>query len=233
MLITLPNADFSGAGLGQVQRFINGMPLSDLLGLWLFDDGADGDPLTSVADKSGQGNHAALRSGWTAGLKRSYGMEVATIDGTALQTAIPVNPAGRKMTVFVAGANTLPGDESSVFNNWTGSTDNEGMVAPTDSHLNGPALTLNYTGGDTTPAWQVFDNSSDMMGQIILVTGSNQPAYSAATVSGIEIDGTAGGVALHTLGAATQSVTNANVSAFYDGVTERGDLEFGPCAPCP
>lgn len=228
MFIQLPNADFSGNGLGKAVLFTHGMPSEDLLGLWLFDEGNDGDPFNSVADKSGNGNHATLRTNWTAGVKRTYGMEVTTNQGTALQTALPINPSGRQMTVFVAGANTLPGNETNQYNNWFGSTDNPGMDQPTLSHTNAPSLCLNYQGLDDTPRWQAFDAGGDMIGTSTLGADANQPDYDEPTVAALEIDGINDAVALHVLGAPMLTATDARVGMFYDGATNRGNLEFGP-----
>ena len=228
MLITLPNANFAATGLGQVTRLINGMPQADLVGLWLFDEGNDGDPVNSVADRSGLGNHATLRANWPAGVRRSYGMEVPTNEGTALQTAIPVNPNGQLLTVFVAGANTLPGSEPSTYNNWVGSTANTGMSLPTDAHTSGPSLVMNYTGDDTTPRWQLFDSLSDMIGQPVLAQSADQPDYNEPSIAAIETDGLNNTAKLHVLGAPSLSITNAAIGTFYDGVTNRGNLEFGP-----
>ena len=227
MLITLPNANFAATGLGQVTRLINGMPQADLIGLWLFDEGNDGDPVNSVADRSGFGNHATLRDDWSAGVRRSYGMEVTTNEGTVLQTAIPINPSGQKLTVFVAGANTLPGSEAQTYNTWVGASANPGMALPTDSHTNAPSLALNYTGNDASPAWQILDISADMIGQTVLNQGSNQPDYGDPGIAAIETDGLNNTAKLHALGAASLSVSNAAVGTFYDGVTNRGNLEFG------
>lgn len=227
MLITLPNADFSGTGLGKVTRLVNGMPQTGLVGLWLFDGGAVGASISSVADQSGAENDAALRSGWASGIKRSYGLEVASNQGTALQTAIPINPSGRQMTVFVACSNTLPGSESGVFNTFVGSTTNYGMALPENNHSNSPSLVLNFSGG-TTPKWQVYNSSAAMLGGAnLLAGGAPQPGFSEPTVAALDIDGVNSIVKLHVLGAAMASVSDPDIGVYYDGSTSRGALEIG------
>lgn len=230
MLITLPNANFSATGLGRVRRFINGMPVTNLLGLWLFDDGNEGDLLTSVADYSGLGNHATVMPNWTAPTRRSYGAEVTTNEGTAFDTGLPINPSGQKMTVFVAGLNNLPGDEASTFNQWSGSTANGGMASPSTSNSNEPALVLNYNGTDSTGRWQVFDAGADMTGTYTIAQDEYQPAYGEATVAAIDIDATTDTAKLHVLGAPTLTVSNSGIGTFYDGLTDQGNLAIGAWA---
>ena len=226
MLITLPNADFSGTGLGKVQRMINGMPQASLSGLWLFDDGGNGDVVGAVTDKSGLGHAATLRSGWVGGARASFGMNVARSAGTALMTDVPINPVSQIFTVFFAGKFTLFGNTPGEFIQVMGSTDNAGMEAEGTNHLNNPALVMNYVGTGPNGYWQIFDANNDMMGATIL-TQVNSPTYDEATVAGVQIDGNTGTVTLHVLGASSVSLTDPRTSAFYDGATDRGNLEIG------
>ncbi len=228
MLITLPNADFSSTGLGTVQRLIGGMPQTDLAGLWLFDQGSDGDQITSILDSSGNGRNATLMPNWTAAVKRSYGAEVASSDGVAYETDLPLNPAGRKMTVFVAGRNALPGNEAGVYNNWTGDANSADMADPATVQANVPELVLNYN-GVSTGRWQLYDGSADMMGTTTLTTAPDD-YLNAPSVAGIETNGADGITKLHVLGANAATITDSRISDFYDGSTDRGRLAFGPWA---
>lgn len=232
MLITLPNADFSSAGLGKVTRLINGMPAADLIGLYLFDDGADGDTITTLVDKSGNGNNASVRTNWSGGKKRSYGLEVDNANGVCYQTPIAMNRPGRKFTIIVAGSNTLPGSELHVHNNWIGASLNNGMASPTQTLNNIPALTINYTGTDTTGRWQIYNGGKDLLGVTTLFINGNDN-YNQPSIAAMTIDGVAGDVILSQLGetASPNSLTSlAAVQSFYDGVTDIGVIEFGPWA---
>lgn len=228
MLITVKNANFSGSGLGKVRRLLHGVPQDALAGLWLCADSALGDPIAAVPDRSGGAYDAVVRAGWPSGIQRSYGLEVTTPAGTALRTTLPVNPPGRRVTVFVCGSNTIPGSEAGLYNSWAGSTSNTGMSTPAGSHGNAPALTLVYAGVDASPRWGVFDSSSDMIGMPTLSDPLiGLPAFGQPSVAAMDIDGVTGTVKLHVLGQPTRSVTDPRVSAFYDGVTNRGSVEIG------
>ena len=229
MLIKLPNADFSAAGLGTVTRLVSGMPVADLVGLWLFEDGDLDDEITAVADASGNGNTATLKAGWSAGIKRSYGVETPNNDGMVYETLLPINPAGRKMTVFVAGMNTLPGSGAGDFNNWVGLSNSTDMATPGAQHPNDHAIVLNYDGTAAVGHWQLFDNGSTIMGQATVGTDGPDD-YNEAGVAGIEIDGATGTAKVYQLGHATATRTDAGISSHYDGATDRGTMSFGPWA---
>ncbi|WP_374961024.1 hypothetical protein [Spongiibacter tropicus] len=229
MLITLPNADFSNVGLGKVTRLLHGMPSEGLVGLYLITDGDDGSTLTSLPDYSGRGNDATLRANWLGPKKRSYGYEVDNNNGTCFQTAIPENPAGRQRSYIIAGADTLPGSEESVYNNWMGASANVGMTLPADYSSNAPSLTKNTRGDSGAPYNQLFDNGGDLIGTTVLSFGYDG-GYGDPQITAHSIDGVNGTASALCRNGTHRQATNAALSAFYDGVTNRGNFEFGPWA---
>ncbi len=229
MLITLPNSDFSPLGLGQVTRLRGGAPVDDLVGLWLFDSGIDGAAIASVTDASGNGHHATLMANWTAGIKRSYGMEVGTAQGSAYETDIPINPTGRALTVFFAGATMVPAAETGVFINWIGANIAE-MDNPATNQSNQPHLVINHDMTFSPGRLILFNSNSGMLGTNVLTQSANQPTFQQPFVAALDINGETGTAKMHVLGASTLSHTSAAISTFYDGATDRGDFTFGPWA---
>lgn len=88
VIIRIPGADFSESGLPKLQREIHGILADNLVGLYLMEDGTNGQAVTTLTDSSGNGNHAELYAGTTAATKQSYGLETAGIIGSAYNTGI-------------------------------------------------------------------------------------------------------------------------------------------------
>lgn len=72
--ITIPGADFSTSGLPKFEKTVAGFPVTNLKGLYLFEDGSNGDSITVAQDSSGLGNHASLFNGGNAGTKGALGL---------------------------------------------------------------------------------------------------------------------------------------------------------------
>lgn len=112
--IIIPGADFSGLGLPKFQRQVAGFPLDDLRALYLFEDGANGDDITTVADVSGNGNDAVLMTGSAVPKKSAYGVGTSA-PGVGFLFRSPIN-WGQSFSAVVAvrslaavAAATFPG----------------------------------------------------------------------------------------------------------------------------
>lgn len=229
MLIISASADGSSSGLGRVTRMLYGMPATDMEGLWLFQDGDIGDEITTVTDRSGNGRHAALKSGWSAPKQRSYGAEIDNHDGAKFETGLRLNPAGQQQTVFIAGANILPGSEAGVYNVWYGSSINDISVPPTGTMTNAPALSITSNGTSPGPAITAFNADTSILGVNVLHL-SGYPGFGQPGIWAIDIDASTDTVRVHGLGRTTSSRTNVGVSTYYDGTTDRGALTIGTWA---
>jgi hypothetical protein len=227
MILQIPAADFGAAALGGITRVVNGMPATNLLGLYLFEDGAVDDEVGIAVDSSGNGNHALTRSGWPNAVKTAYGVKTPDSNGMCFVTPIPLNPAGQQLTAFVCGVNHLEGNSSGDYNNWIGQSVTADMDTPGAQHPNDDAVVLNYDGTGIPGHYQLYDNGGTIQGAA--TTGSAGPAtYDQNGVAGIDVDAVAGAVKLHQLGFAMASRSAAGISTFYDGSTDRGFLSFGP-----
>lgn len=228
MIITLPNADFSTAGIGQVIRLVNGMPISGLSALYLLDSGTVGDAVSTLYDSSGNGNDAVLRTNWTGATQKSYGLSVDSSDGVCYTTPLSANQSSKKFTVIVAGSNTLPGSESGVYNTWVGASDNIDMSLPTSNHSNGPGLALNFD-GSSSGRWQAFDLSSDAMGQAVLYNTSGAEISEPAIVA-LTVDGEDGDVLISEYISSyisNELTGQSGVQTLYDGSTDLGFIDIG------
>ena len=228
MLIKLPKANFAGSNLGRVTRYTSGMPSTDLLGLYLMNDGVEGEDVTRLTDFSGRGNHATLLDGWTPAVQRSYGIEITNVDGCAYEIPQPVNLPGRDMTMLIAAKTTIPEDESAVFNTFYGSTANENQLLPNIAHANQPALVLNYS-CQTSGHFQILDAGSDLV--LASTTGDNTrgPRLTEPGIVAMELDISNDHIALHYPGETTASRDGKETALtdFYDGVTDRGNMLIG------
>ncbi len=88
VIIRIPGADFSNSNLPKLQRQIHGIIADNLVGLYLMEDGTNGQAVTTLTDSSGNANHAELYDGLTAATKQSYGLETAGVIGAAYDTGI-------------------------------------------------------------------------------------------------------------------------------------------------
>lgn len=61
--IKIPGADFSASSLPQFRELIYGLPVDNIHAVWPFDQGANGDVITTALDISGNGNHGVLVNG--------------------------------------------------------------------------------------------------------------------------------------------------------------------------
>lgn len=214
-------------------RTVQGAPAQTLLGLWLFMDGSAGDALTQITDLSGNGNHAILKAGWEAHapIRQSYGVEVASADGTIFETPVAMNQPGGKLTVVIASRSTLPGLEVNVFNTLMGSSLNEVGSDPGAFLSTVPEPCLLVRGTYDPAMVKMFDDGGDIWGDQNLQGSEGDYAdHGEAGVVAFDIDAEANTVKLHSLGAPTTSAMHAGVGAHYDGSSDRGTLEIGTWA---
>lgn len=224
MIITLPRANGEFAGLGTVTRLRNGMPLEGLEGLWLFDGlEADGAAVSTLTDKSGKGRHGTLKSGWTAPVKRSYGVDVAGPHGSVFD--VPLNANGRPLTVIVAWRPRIPGSESGVYLGLVTSTINNLPADPANSHPASPWTPFQYLGIGASGLYQMMDLGADVFGQNqVRATTSRQ--YGQPSIASMTLDGANNFARVAELGFAPASITNSLIGSYYNG-TSRGTLQIG------
>ncbi|QDL92556.1 hypothetical protein FDP22_12645 [Paroceanicella profunda] len=226
MIITLKDVSFAGAGLGTATELIRGIPKAGLLGLYMMDEAEIGAPVSSLADISGNGNTATLRSGWTAPIQRDYGLEVAGPHGTVFRTPIPTNPSGRKRTMYMVQTPLLPGNEASVYSYLFGASGNGGMALPTDNHTNAPFPALRYYGIGASGIYDVYDLALDILGATT-VKYSAPPTFGEPSLASFSYDGAAPRIEMNVQSGDTRFSTNAAIGTFLDGTTDYGTIEFG------
>lgn len=200
------------------------MPIPDLAGLWLFDEGENGSGIENVTDHSGNCMTTIKKTGYSAPKKRSCGLEVATSNGVIIETDLAANVGPR--TIIAAVTHTLPGDEASIFNclftsDENGFDGNPANVNPAASH---PTLVCN--GGNPSGGVRYYAPDNSIMGAQSL-NPAGTANYGEVMIAAVTIDMANGTIRLANLGSGASRSVNAGVDTYFDGVTEHGSFQFG------
>ncbi|MEM7709376.1 MAG: hypothetical protein AAF264_01215 [Pseudomonadota bacterium] len=229
MITTLPDADFSSSRAPRARPLRYGFDVTGLKGLWLFEDGDIDQPhVGPFQDYSGLGSDLTLYTGRTAPIRRSYGLEVADVDGLILESAISSGLA--EFTMLAAVKPRLPGDEAGVYQTIFGSTDTPLPPADTGRHDHQTFPVINFDG--TSPAasaeWAVFDYSGDVFGSVrpVVDGGSAGGSLNDAVVLDFAVSASADTARIGTHLSTPRTFTSQALGDYYSQ-SRSGVLTFG------
>lgn len=154
--ITIPGADFSSSGLPKFEKTIAGFPVNNLKGLYLFEDGINGDSIASAVDSSGLGNHASLATGGSSGVKGASGLVGTNFANPAVFSA-PGLDLGQAFTVVVAAKVDADVDSYPWF--WRASSDIGSGLGNTQA--NGEAINIDCSNSSLRAQYYNFAGYMD------------------------------------------------------------------------
>lgn len=226
--IVINGADFSGSNAPRSERYIQGIPATNLVGYWPLMSGtlnaADAGPYPDV---SGQGNDMTLYTGRASPTQRSYGLEVADVDGVAFTT--PISSGLQEFTLLAAAKPLLPGSESGVYGTLFGATENSLPATDTDSHPAHPYPVLNINGQQALASGNdnagLYDQAGDVVGSTRIALADTS-ALQVGSIYGLRISASAPSVKLRDLAGNAISSTDAGIATYFDG-TQTGYMQVG------
>ncbi len=153
LITSIPGADFSGSGLPKFERLVSGFPVTNLRGLYLFEDGANGSTITTAVDSSGLGNHAALASGGAGGTKSAEGL-VGTNSANPPVFSAPGISLGQAFTAVMVAKTDMPADVPGTGFPWWWRPSSDIGAGLGDSQLGGEKIDMNRSGtGPLNVGW--------------------------------------------------------------------------------
>jgi len=226
--IVINGADFSGSNAPRSERYIQGISATNLVGYWPLMSGtlnsADAGPYPDV---SGLGNDLTLYTGRTSPTQRSYGLEVADVDGVVFDS--PIASSLQEFTLLAAVTPLLPGGETGTFGTLFGATENSLPATDTDSHPGHPYPVLNINGQQTLASGSdnagIFDQAGDVLGTTRMAIADTS-ALQVGSIYGYRISASAPSAKLRDLAGNAIASTDAGIATYFDG-SQTGTLQFG------
>lgn len=117
LTIKIPGANFAGSGLPKFERTIAGFPLSNIKGLYLFEDGALNGAYSSALDSSGMGNNAPLAAGAAAGVRGAQGLASTSLVNPAVFNA-PGLSLGQAFSAVLVGKSDMSTNVTGAYPWW-------------------------------------------------------------------------------------------------------------------
>lgn len=226
-IIKIPGADFSNSGLPKLREQARGFDKAGLVGLFLFEEGNVGDVVSGPwADSSGSGHQLTLYANRQAPTRRSYGIDVNSVNGVILQSDIPSSLT--EFTVIAGLRNNLPGSEASVYYHWFGATDNAYPADPSASHSSNAYPSPNFDARVAAGDYAIYAADANIFGsnRAMRLLPSDGATIGDAIAISYRIDGPGQQGAHSTLSGLLQKVTDADITTKFNG-SQTGFYTFG------
>lgn len=216
VVIRIPGADFSESGLPKLQREIHGIFADNLVGLYLIEDGINGEGVTTLTDSSGNGNHAELYDGLTVATKQSYGLETAGIIGSAYDTGITQTA---EFTVIACLKHKVPEVDYQGYPTFF--TDTAGGFS--SHHAQRPSLNIDFDNETAYNTVGVYDFGSEIMGTTRRLIPSSQLIGSEPFVVALGVSKQSGVATFQSVTGYNFTATgkSAEIAAEYDNLTSK------------
>lgn len=221
VIIRVPGADFSDSGLPKLQRQIYGIPADGIVGLYLFEDGTEGDAVSQITDLSGNGNNAELYATSDTATKRSYGIEISGVLGSAFNTGIQQTP---EFTVIACAKHKVQEVDYSGYPTFF--TDTGGGYS--NGHANRLSLNIDLnTPADTVG---VYDYGSEITGTTRDTIPSSKQLASNPFIVSLAISGSSGEYKFKSISGYSNSATgkSAEIANEYNGLSSTMLIGFWP-----
>lgn len=110
LVIKIKGTSFANSGLPKLVQTIEGFPVDQLHGLYLFNDANNGDAVDGYfADSSGNGHDGKLVSGWNKPIQQKSGIVTSGDNGVWIDSG---KPAKESFSAVLVVRNTSPANQS-------------------------------------------------------------------------------------------------------------------------